>query len=439
MKRWLTGLFAALTTVAAILTLDGGQSELRAQTVEEAQPAEPSTLPASSAIVDPEIPPDQLAHLLVPLTVTELEAVAERWLQIVASETEVIAQRQVRFLRNPDAATSAAYADLARLVEIRAGTFQRFSMVVDQLEAKGGDEALVKQLRDYRSAVLSDEASMANLRALLGAFLTWLTRADGGLVVAWGIGILALSLLALVLVARLVRGVFRRWLNRTPGVSTLLQKFLVTAMFWAVLTVGFVLVLAMLGVNVTPLFAMIGGVSFILAFALQDTLGNLASGLMIMINRPFDEGDYVSLKSIAGTVKSTSIVSTTLATPDNQIIVVPNKNVWGDIITNVTASTTRRVDMVFGISYEDDISKAIQVVRDLVLAHPLVLRDPEPVIRVNALSDSSVDLICRPWVKRTDYWATYWDLIQQVKEGFDAADISIPYPQRDVHMIKKGQ
>jgi small conductance mechanosensitive channel len=198
------------------------------------------------------------------------------------------------------------------------------------------------------------------------------------------------------------------------------------------------LVLALLGVNVTPLFALVGGASFIIAFALQDTLGNLASGLMIMVNRPFDEGDFVSVGGVAGTVKSVSIVSTKVVTPDNRVIVIPNSRVWGDVITNTSASDIRRVDLVFGISYGDSIEKAQQILERVVADHPAVLSDPAPVVRVNELSASSVDFICRPWVKTADYLSTQWDLTRSVKEAFDANGITIPFPQTDMHIHVVG-
>jgi small conductance mechanosensitive channel len=158
---------------------------------------------------------------------------------------------------------------------------------------------------------------------------------------------------------------------------------------------------------------------------------------MIMINRPFDEGDYVLVGGVGGTVKSVNIVATTVTTPDNQVIVIPNKNVWGNVITNVTASDTRRVDLVFGISYEDSIPDALRVMEDTVKAHALVLSDPEPTIRVHELAASSVNFVCRPWVKTDDYWTVYWDLTHRMKDAFGEASISIPYPQRDVHIRTK--
>ncbi|MEM1315009.1 MAG: mechanosensitive ion channel family protein, partial [Pseudomonadota bacterium] len=224
----------------------------------------------------------------------------------------------------------------------------------------------------------------------------------------------------------------------TPNLSKLLQAFFVGVVYWLVLSIGLMVVLSALGIDVTPIFALVGGASFILAFALQSSLSNLAAGLMIMINRPFDEGDYVSVAGVAGTVKAVSVMSTTVTTPDNQVIVIPNASVWGDVITNVTTSSERRVDLVFGIGYADDMDRAAEVLREVVAAHPLVLKEPEPMIRVGALGASSVDFICRPWVKGADYWTVYWDLQQQVKAAFDAAGISIPFPQQDVHLNIAG-
>ena len=401
-----------------------------------AQAFEPETseVQPAAALIDPAISSDVLAHLLVPLTKDELEPLAKAWLGIVRTRTEEIAERQVELLHDPSAATDDAYQAIAKMVEERAGLFEHFSMVVNALQGKGGDEALVKELRAYRESVLFSETVLASPKAIAKAFFTWLTRADGGIAIAKDIGVVILALLALVFASKTIRGLVRHWIGRVPNISKLLQSFLVGTVYWLVLTVGLLFVLAALGVNITPLFAMIGGASFILAFAFQDTLGNLASGLMIMINRPFDEGDYVVVGGTGGTVRSVSIMATTVTTGDNQVIVIPNKSVWGNVITNVTASDTRRVDLVFGISYNDSIPDALRVIEETVKAHPLVLTDPEPLIRVHELAASSVNFICRPWTKTSDYWSVYWDLTHRMKEAFDEAAITIPYPQQDVHI-----
>lgn len=391
----------------------------------------------AAELLDPDIPPRELAYELIPLTKEELEPLAKGWQEIVREETKQISDKKINLLRNPDAATEEAYQEIGRMTEARASVFERYSMVVDALESKGGDPALVSDLRTYRDSVFFNETILATPRAIFFAMLNWATRFDGGLAIVMDLGIVLLAFVTLLIVARFFRGIARKWIGRVPTISKLLETFLVGVVFWLVITIGLLVVLASLGVNVTPLFAMIGGASFILAFAFQDTLGNLASGLMIMINQPFDEGDYVEIGGVGGTVKSVSIVATTVTTGDNQVIVIPNKNVWGNVITNVTASDTRRVDLVFGISYEDSIPEAIEVLKRVVTSHPAVLTNPEPNIRVHQLADSSVNFICRPWSNTEDYWTVYWDLTHQVKEAFDAAGISIPYPQQDVH-IRSG-
>ena len=155
---------------------------------------------------------------------------------------------------------------------------------------------------------------------------------------------------------------------------------------------------------------------------------------MILFYRPFDVGDAVEAGGVMGTVKEMTLVSTTILTWDNQKLVVPNKKIWGEVIRNITAEATRRVDLQFGIGYSDDVDKAERVLNDIVAAHPLVLRHPEPVIRLHALGESSIDFVVRPWAKTGDYWNVYWDITREVKKRFDAEGISIPFPQRDVHI-----
>jgi small conductance mechanosensitive channel len=190
----------------------------------------------------------------------------------------------------------------------------------------------------------------------------------------------------------------------------------------------------MLGINVGPLLAAIGAAGFIIGFAFQGTLSNFAAGIMILIYRPHDVGDFVDIGGTFGIVDAMTIVSTTLMTLDNQKVVVPNNMIWGDKITNVTGRDTRRVDMVFGIGYSDDIAKAQSILEEIVLKHEAILKDPEPVVRVHELADSSVNFVVRPWVKTENYWDVYWDITRTVKERFDAEGVSIPFPQRDVHM-----
>ena len=158
---------------------------------------------------------------------------------------------------------------------------------------------------------------------------------------------------------------------------------------------------------------------------------------MILLYRPYDVGDLIEVEGGMGRVDNMTLVSTTVLTLDHQTLVIPNSKIWGNVIKNVTAQKNRRVDMVFGISYSDDIPHAERVLREIVEGHERVLDDPEPVIKLHNLGESSVDFVVRPWAETDDYWDVYWDITREVKMRFDAEGISIPFPQRDVHVIEE--
>ena len=434
------------TAFALLLSASFVQAQQTAQEEEAGRIAEAVTSAAvnesardgetglTQEILNSGIDAKELELRLIPLTKPELEILAERWLEIVRAKTEEVMSAQIAINRTDGAVEDAARENLAELALERGLLFDKYSKVVSSFEKKGGDPALISDYRAYRSSVIVEETRTSDYETLYAEAFRWLTDREGGVQVAIQTGVIISSMVGLLIFAKIVRRFARRWIGHVPNLSKLLQAFLVTLVYWVVLAIGLMVVLSALGIDISPVFALIGGASFIMAFAFQDTLGNLASGLMIMINRPFDEGHYVDVGGVAGTVKSVSIVATTVVTPDNQVIVIPNKNVWGNVITNVTASLTRRVDLVFGISYEDSIPDALRVIEETTKAHPLVLDEPKPVIRVHELADSSVNFICRPWTKTTDYWDVYWDLTQQIKDNFDDAGISIPYPQQDLHI-----
>jgi small conductance mechanosensitive channel len=200
------------------------------------------------------------------------------------------------------------------------------------------------------------------------------------------------------------------------------------------MVIGVIVGLAALEVNIGPHLAVIGAAGFVVAFALQNSLGNFASGLLIMIFRPFDAGDAVEVAGVAGKVQAVSLLSTQMKTFDNKAVAIANNEVWGGVITNITASGQRRVDMQFGIGYDDDIDKAQKILEDIISSHELVLKEPDPVIRLHELGDSSVNFIVRPWAKTDDVWTVFWDVTREVKKRFDTEGISIPFPQRDVHI-----
>lgn len=248
-----------------------------------------------------------------------------------------------------------------------------------------------------------------------------------------------LILFAFWVLSRIARGTVRRVIERSKlHMSSLARDFFIKMTSRTVMLLGLLIAIAQLGVEVGPLLAGLGIVGFIVGFALQDTLSNFASGMMILVYRPFDVGDAVEAGGVVGAVHQMNLVSTMILTFDNQLLVVPNKLVWGGIIRNITHQDKRRVDMTFGIGYSDDIPKAEEVLTAIVTSHEKVLKDPEPVVRLHTLGDSSMDFIVRPWSKTKDYWDVYWDVTREVKRRFDEEGISIPFPQRDVHIHRHG-
>ncbi len=247
--------------------------------------------------------------------------------------------------------------------------------------------------------------------------------------------VFALILLATSMVAKLTRKVISKTvISKNLKLSQLMQDFFIGMSGNIVWVIGILVALSQIGLNLAPVLTGFGIAGVIIGFALQDTLSNFAAGMMLLIYRPFDVGDFVFAGGVDGKVSHMSLVNTTIKTFDNQIIIIPNSKIWGDVIKNVTHERVRRVDMVFGIGYSDDLLKAEQVLTDIVTSHPLVLRSPEPNIKVHTLNTSSVDFIVRPWVKTDDYWDVYWDVTKEVKLRFDKEGISIPFPQQDVHL-----
>jgi len=265
----------------------------------------------------------------------------------------------------------------------------------------------------------------------------WLVDPDGG--IRFGINVLVF--LAILLVAKVLGNVLGKVIGRAMSTSRmkssdLLREFFVNTTRKVVFLLGLVMGLGQLGIDIGPLLAGVGVVGFVIGFALQETLANFAAGIMILLYRPYDIGDVVEVAGQMGKVDAMSLVSTVLLTPDNQRLTIPNGKIWGGVIRNVTAQPTRRVDMVFGIGYGDDMDKAAAIIEDVVKKHELVLEEPAPVIKISELGDSSVNIICRPWSKTADYWTVKFDVTKRVKERFDAEDVTIPFPQRDVHLYK---
>jgi small conductance mechanosensitive channel len=223
-------------------------------------------------------------------------------------------------------------------------------------------------------------------------------------------------------------------LMKKRGVDEILFDFIGTIVNVLIVIVAVVAAMDILGIPATSLVAVLGAAGLAVGLALKDSLANFAAGVMLVIFRPFTKGDYVEVANTAGTVDEVWLVSTRLVTPDNKEVIIPNATIWSDNITNYSARDTRRLDMVYGVGYDDDLKLAASVLRKICEEHPLVLEEPAINIFVTNLGDSSVDFAVRPWVKTTDYWAVRAEIMERAKVDLEAAGCSIPYPQQDVHL-----
>ena len=232
------------------------------------------------------------------------------------------------------------------------------------------------------------------------------------------------------------KNVSRRALQASP-VDDLLTPFLSGLIHVMIVVLVGVTAVGVLGVSTASFVAILGAAGLAIALAFQGTFSNFAAGIMLLTFRPFRVGDWVEVGGSSGGVAEVSIFTCVLNTGDNVQIRVPNSEIFGQTIKNYSANPTRRVDLVVGVGYDDDLGVAARTCMDTVSADPRVLADPAPVVAVHELGDSSVNLIVRPWVKTEDYWTTRWDLTRALKENLEAAGCSIPFPQRDVHLFQE--
>jgi small conductance mechanosensitive channel len=234
--------------------------------------------------------------------------------------------------------------------------------------------------------------------------------------------------------ARKIADLFSRLMAKN-NVDVAVIGFVTNLSYYALLVVVIIAALGNLGVNTTSFLAIVGAAGLAVGLALKDSLSNFAAGVMLIMFRPFTVGDVVSTAGVTAKVEKITIFNTLFCTPDNQLVIVPNNKIISDIITNINAKDTRRIDLVVGISYSDDMVQTKEILEGLAKEDSRILEDPAVTIAVAELADSSVNLVFRPWVKTEDYWAVKFDLTEKIKTSLDEAGISIPFPQQDVHLF----
>lgn len=238
-----------------------------------------------------------------------------------------------------------------------------------------------------------------------------------------------------IALTRLVRKSFKKLqsMHKISSIFGTLMRKVLNAIIWVVAAV---FILQDFGVDLTPVIAGLGISGVVLGFALQETIASFFSGFIIAVKRPFEIGDYVSIGGTEGTVKTMDIMGVSLATGDNKLITMSNKNVWGSVIINTSALDKRRIDMIVPVAYDTDLVKAKDVISSVILSYPEVLKDPEAKIEVHTLADSSINFIVRPWVPNADYWTVYWRFQKEIVDAFRANGIEIPYNKLDVTLLK---
>lgn len=239
------------------------------------------------------------------------------------------------------------------------------------------------------------------------------------------------------IIARIISNGIRKLMN-AQEVDQILQSFVGNLSYWMLMTFVIIAAISQLGIQTTSLIAIMGAAGLAVGLAMQGSLANFASGVLIVMFRPYRVGDYVEAAGIAGVVLQVQILTTVLKTGDNKQIIVPNGQIMGSIITNYSANETRRVDMVVGVSYNDDIDKVRATIKDIIDSDDRIFKDPECQIAVAELADSSVNFNVRPWVKTSDYGSVRLDFTEAVKKRFDKEGISFPFPQQDVHLYQKS-
>lgn len=238
--------------------------------------------------------------------------------------------------------------------------------------------------------------------------------------------------------ARLAARLTKKAISRGK-VDALVASFVGSLVKALVMIAAAVSAVAQLGINITSLVAALGAAGLTASFALQGSLSNLVSGMQIIFTKPFKMGDYLSFGTYEGTVKRIEILSTTLSTFDNKEVIIPNSMITSDVVVNFTSSGTRRLDLSYGVSYQSDLARVKEILRELVDGDQRVLREPEPLIAVGEMRDSSIVVVAKFWCKQEDYWPLYYTMQEAVKNAFDREGISIPYPQLDVHLKERSE
>ncbi len=388
----------------------------------------------------------QMLGIDVSKDLTRLDGLLQQRLEPVAGELKVVSDRLDALrskIADADPEEAAALKDeLPPLEEAHHRAVRDLTDLVELAGERNLDVDSYKKLLIQATGAAS--VGMLNRRVALGLVRDAIRNTRDRLVTLTPLIIFrtitfVVVMLVFWILARIVSGVVSRTVHR-PGAQMpqLLRGTVVTSARNIILGIGFMVAISQMGIQVGPILAGLGIAGFIMGFALQDTLSNFAAGLMILIYRPFDVGDAVQTAGVFGKVVRVSVVSTTIDTFDNQRHIIPNRKVWGDVITNRTACDTRRVDLTFFTGYEADVERVEAILHEIIEDHPLTLDEPEPIIRLQRVTENGLEFVARPWTGTRDYWKVFREVTREVKLRFDAEGIPPPTPRREIFLRERG-
>ena len=406
---------------------------VEAEVVEEEPPIQAVTAN------DPKISISLLEVLLKPLTQENLQVEADAWFALLQAKAEEISAREAAIQRQEVEGEIGGEVDTAKEQNVVAVTqlkteqsilANRFTTVLDALDAKGGDTTAYRQ---YAAVVSGLEFNLTNAEGLGLRFTTWLTSPEGGIRLGFDLLRFVGILIAATLISPRLGQLTDSALTRVTSISNLFRSFVVIIVQRGVLVVGALIALAAVGVNLGPILALVGGASFVLAFALQSNLGNFASGLMLLINKPFDVGDEVKVAGYWAYVDSISLASTKLKDFSGSLITVPNNTVWGGDIINYTHADIRKIGLSIHVKFTQDIDVIDQMWMEITAAHPKVLKTPASgLFPWNSSYNYYIPIGLGAWSKTDDYWQVYVDLLKQVQQRLEELNIELAAPIQNI-------
>lgn len=385
---------------------------------------------------NPAIPVEELKLLIKPLNLEELKSESESWMPLLRSKVQEISDEEIILRRQSSDLDKDRkkylLEDVTKLQLQQTRLIERFNVVLDEIDAKGGD---TKSYRQYISAVSGVALDITDAKGLSVRFLSWLKSPGGGIRLALGVLKIMMILLASIITANLAVKFIKPILNKLDWISVLFREFIVMMLKRGILAIGVLVALTSVGISLVPLLTLIGGVSFVLAFALQDNLGNFASGLMLLINKPFDVGDEIQVAGYWAFVDSISLANTKLKGFDGSMITLPNNTIWGGDIINLTHSDIRKHSITIYVKFTQDLEQIYEMWMKITSSHPKVLQTPSPsFFPWNGHYEYYIAAGLTAWSTTDDYWGVYVELLKELQKQVQARGIEMATPIQELKL-----